>query len=294
MSENAKAYGCSRYREGCKFTIWKVVAGKRLTARQVQALLTRGSTERIKGFKSKAGKPFAARLKLDIEFKVVFDDNGVKVIIDSTFATPVNQRPLEDGADLVLHSATKYLGGHNDLLAGTITGRTQLIEPIRKALGVLGGIIDSHGAWLLLRGLKTLELRMERHNQNGLALARFLDTHPKVRQVWYPGLASHPDHAVALRQMQGFGGVVTFTLRNADRDRTWAFIDALKVFATASSLGSAESLVAPVELYLGMDLSEPERKAAGITEAKVRLACGIEHVDDLVADLAQAFEKTFA
>ena len=137
---------------------------------------------------------------------------GVKVVIDSTFASPVNHRPLDDGADLVLHSATKYLGGHNDLLAGTVTGPTVLVEPIRDALGVLGGIIDSHGAWLLLRGLKTLSLRMERHNENGCAVAGWLEGQPKVRRVWYPGLASHPDHETARKQMKGYGGVVTFEL----------------------------------------------------------------------------------
>ncbi|MGY8736371.1 MAG: trans-sulfuration enzyme family protein, partial [bacterium] len=131
---------------------------------------------------------------------------GVMTIIDSTFATPVNHRALDDGADLVLHSATKYLGGHNDLLAGTVTGPRELIDPVRKALGVLGGIIDAHAAWLLLRGIKTLDIRMARHNENGLALATYLETHPKIKSVFYPGLASHPDHEVAKRVMTGFGG----------------------------------------------------------------------------------------
>ncbi|MGE4649960.1 MAG: PLP-dependent aspartate aminotransferase family protein, partial [Myxococcota bacterium] len=130
-------------------------------------------------------------------FVEVAHARGVKVVMDSTFATPVNQRTLEEGADLVIHSATKYLAGHNDLLAGTVTGSSEIVEPIRKALGVLGGIIDSHCAWLLLRGLKTLALRMERHNRNGEALAHFLEAHPKVRRVWYPGLESHPDYDVA-------------------------------------------------------------------------------------------------
>ena len=142
-------------------------------------------------------------------FTKVAHKHDVKVIIDSTFATPVNHKALGDGADLVLHSATKYLGGHNDLLAGTVTGPRELIEPIRSALGVLGGIIDAHAAWLLLRGIKTLDIRMERHNANGLALARHLEGHPKIRKVWYPGLESHPDHEIAKRVMSGAGGVVT-------------------------------------------------------------------------------------
>ncbi|MFP6640902.1 MAG: aminotransferase class I/II-fold pyridoxal phosphate-dependent enzyme, partial [Myxococcota bacterium] len=138
-------------------------------------------------------------------FSEVAHARGVRLIMDSTFATPVNHRTLEEGADLVIHSATKYLAGHNDLLAGTVTGSREIVEPIRTALGILGGIIDSHGAWLLLRGLKTLSLRVERHNNNGQAVARYLESHPKVRRVWYPGLESHPDYAVAQRSMQGFG-----------------------------------------------------------------------------------------
>ena len=215
---------------------------------------------------------------------------GVKVIIDSTFATPVNQRPLEDGADLVLHSATKYLGGHNDLLAGTITGSTPLIEPIRKALGVLGGIIDSHGAWLLLRGLKTLELRMDRHNQNGLAMARFLESHPKVRKVWYPGLASHPDHATALRQMSGFGGVVTFEI-DTDLEGAIRFIDATRIPYQAPSLGGVESLIELPVTMSYWDYPVEQRRSWGITDSLVRLACGIEATDDLIADMEQALEK---
>jgi len=212
---------------------------------------------------------------------------GVKVIIDSTFATPVNHRPLADGADLVLHSATKYLGGHNDLLAGTITGSAELIEPIRKALGVLGGIIDSHGAWLLLRGLKTLELRMQRHNENGLEVARFLEEHPKVRQVWYPGLESHPDHETAMRLMHGFGGVVTFEI-DTDLDGAIRFIDATRIPYQAPSLGGVESLI---ELPITMsywDYTPEQRKSWGITDSLVRLACGIESTPDLIADIDQA------
>ncbi len=223
-------------------------------------------------------------------FVEVAHAKGVKVIIDSTFATPVNQRALDQGADLVVHSATKYLGGHNDLLAGTVTGSQEIVDPIRKALGVLGGIIDSHAAWLLLRGLKTLALRMDRHNSNGMALARFLQGHPKVRRVWYPGLEDHPDHEIAMRSMSGFGGVVTFEI-DSDLEGAIRFIDATRVPYQAPSLGGVESLIElPVTMSF-WDYDPDERKSWGITDSLVRLACGVESTDDLVADMDQALEK---
>ena len=213
--------------------------------------------------------------------------SGVKVIIDATFATPVNHMPLLDGAHLVLHSATKYLSGHNDLLAGTLTGCKELVDPVRSALGVLGGIIDAHGAWLLLRGLKTLALRMESHNRNGIAVAEFLESHPKVKQVWYPGLASHPDHVVATRQMSGFGGVVTFEI-DTDLAGAIRFVDATKIPYQAPSLGGVESLIElPVTMSF-WDKSKEERLSLGITDSLVRFACGIEDKSDLIADLDQA------
>jgi cystathionine gamma-synthase len=223
-------------------------------------------------------------------FAEVAHARGVKLIIDSTFATPVNQRALDDGADLVIHSATKYLGGHNDLLAGTVTGAREIVEPIRKALGVLGGIIDSHGAWLLLRGLKTLALRMERHNQNGLTVARHLESHPKVRQVWYPALESHPDHAIAKRSMSGFGGVVTFEI-DSDLQGAIRFIDATRVPYQAPSFGGVESLIELPVIMSYWDYKPEQRKAWGITDSLVRFACGIEASEDLIADLDQALES---
>jgi cystathionine gamma-synthase len=216
-------------------------------------------------------------------------EHGVKVVIDSTFAAPANHQPLLDGADLVLHSATKYLGGHNDLLAGTVSGPKELIEPIRSALGVLGGIIDSHCAWLLLRGLKTLSLRMDRHNSNGLAVATYLESHPKIRKVWYPGLESHPDHDVAKRQMKGFAGVVTFEI-DTDLDGAIRFIDSTRVPYQAPSLGGVESLIElPVTMSF-WDVPRDERYELGITDSLVRMACGIEDQADLIADLDQALE----
>jgi len=215
---------------------------------------------------------------------------GAKVVIDTTFATPVNHRPLEQGADLVLHSATKYLGGHNDLLAGSVTGRSEVVEPIRSAVGVLGGVLDSHAAWLLLRGLKTLSLRMQRHNENGQAVAEFLEAHPKVRRVFYPGLASHPDHEAAKRQMSGFSGVVTFELET-DLDGAKRFIDALELPYQAPSLGGVESLV---ELPITMsfwDVPREDRYAMGITDSLVRYSCGVEDADDLLRDLEQGLAR---
>ncbi len=217
----------------------------------------------------------------------VANESGVTVIIDSTFATPVNHTPLEDGAHLVLHSATKYLSGHNDLLAGTITGNRDQVETVRKALGVLGGIIDSHGAWLLLRGLKTLAIRMQSHNTNGMAVAKYLEDHPKVRQVWYPGLPSHPDHEVAAAQMSGFGGVVTFEI-DTDLQGAIRFVDSTRIPYQAPSLGGVESLIElPVTMSF-WDYPPEQRKEWGITDSLVRFACGIEHPNDLIADLDQA------
>ncbi len=220
----------------------------------------------------------------------VANAKGVTVVIDSTFATPVNHMPLEDGAHLVLHSATKYLSGHNDLLAGTITGDRERIETVRKALGVLGGIIDSHGAWLLLRGLKTLAIRMQSHNVNGQAVAEYLEQHPKVRQVWYPGLASHPDHDVAKRQMLGFGGVVTFEI-DTDLDGAIRFVDSTRIPYQAPSLGGVESLIElPVTMSF-WDYPPEVRQGFGITDSLVRFACGIEDKNDLITDLDQALAK---
>jgi cystathionine gamma-synthase len=217
-------------------------------------------------------------------------ERGAKVIIDSTFASPVNHRALADGADLVIHSATKYLGGHNDLIAGTVSGPAEVVKPIRDLVGVLGAILDPHAAWLLLRGMKTLALRMERHNANGLAVARWLEEHPKVRRVWYPGLPSHPDYAVATRQMKGFAGVVTFEIEG-DFAAAVRFTDACRIPYIAPSLGGVESLVEMPVLMSYWDYPPEERLRYGITDTLVRLSCGIEDASDLIADLEQALGR---
>ena len=215
---------------------------------------------------------------------------GVKVLVDSTFATPVNQRPLLQGADLVLHSATKYLGGHNDLLAGSISGRAGLVDAIRELRGVLGGVLDPHSAYLLIRGLKTLPLRVSRQNATALALARWLEGHPSVERVWYPGLVSHPDHAVATRQMTGFGGVVSFLVRGGLEEAA-RVVDRCKVASLAPSLGGVETLIEQPALMSFYELTTEERLGIGIRDNLVRLAVGIEDEEDLLADLAQALAE---
>jgi cystathionine gamma-synthase len=212
---------------------------------------------------------------------------GALVVIDSTFATPVNHRPLDDGADLVLHSATKYLGGHNDLLAGAVAGRAELVTPVREAVGVLGGVTDAHSAWLLLRGMKTLALRMQRHNESALRVARWLEAHPRLRRVWYPGLESHPDFETARRTLLGGGGVVTFEL-DTDLDGAIRFTDACRLPYIAPSLGGVESLIEMPVTMSFWDLEREERLKLGITDSLVRLSIGIEDPDDLIADLDQA------
>jgi cystathionine gamma-synthase len=211
----------------------------------------------------------------------------VKVVIDSTFATPLNHRALDDGADLVIHSATKYLGGHNDLLAGVVCGSSELVEPVRHAVGVLGGITDANTAWLLLRGLKTLGLRMQRHNSNALRISQWLEAQPRVRRVWYPLLESHPDHEVATRTLGGGGGVVTFEL-DTDLDGAIRFTDACKLPYIAPSLGGVESLVEMPVTMSFWDVDRDERMKMGITDSLIRYSCGIEDPADLIADLEQA------
>jgi len=214
---------------------------------------------------------------------------GVKVVIDSTFASPVSHRALGDGADYVIHSATKFLGGHNDLLAGCAVGSRAAIAPIREAVGVLGGILDPHTAYLLLRGLKTLSLRMERHNANALAVASWLEDQDAVRRVWYPGLPSHPDHETASRTMQGHGGVVTFELET-DLAGAMRFVDACRIPYIAPSLGGVESLIEMPVTMSFWDVPREERLKLGITDSLIRYSCGIEDAEDLIADLAQALD----
>ncbi|OGJ88339.1 MAG: cystathionine gamma-synthase [Candidatus Raymondbacteria bacterium RifOxyA12_full_50_37] len=229
---------------------------------------------------------------MDLErLRAIFKGTDIIVISDSTFATPFNQRPLEWGVHLVVHSATKYLGGHNDLLAGVVLGNKKLTDPIRDYLKTTGGVIDPHSSYLLIRGLKTFELRMLRHNENGLAVARFLESHPAVRRAYYPGLASHPHHAIASAQMNGFGGVVTFEVKD-DIRYVHAFLSKLKIINIGPSLGGAESLITHPASISYYDHSRAERKKLGIKDGLIRLAAGIENADDIIADLQNAFPST--
>ena len=212
---------------------------------------------------------------------------GTNLIIDGTFATPVNQRPLAEGVDLVIHSCTKYLGGHNDLLAGAVCGRAGLVQAIKDLRGVLGGVLDPQSAFLLIRGLKTLPLRVQRQNQTALEVAAWLERHPRVRQVFYPGLESHPDHAIARRQMRGFGGVVSFRIRGDARE-TSRVIDACKLATIAPSLGAAETLIEQPAYMSYFELTTAEREAIGIYDDLVRLSLGLEDAEDVIADLEQA------
>lgn len=210
-----------------------------------------------------------------------------KTLIDSTFATPINLRPAEHGIDLVVHSATKYLAGHNDVLAGVVAGNTGLVGLVRDLRHVFGGVLDPHAAYLVTRGIKTLGLRVAQQNRSAQAIAERLEGHPKVKRVWYAGLPSHPQHAIAKRLMSGFGGVVTFDL-HGDLASTGRFIDALRIPRIAPSLGGVESLVEQPALMSYFELSTEEREAVGITNTLVRYAVGIEATEDLVADIDQA------
>lgn len=216
---------------------------------------------------------------------------GVETLIDATLGTPYNIRPLAAGVDYVLHSATKYLAGHNDLLAGAIISTAEKLEPVRNLRGIMGAINSPHNIYLLERGLKTFELRIERHNRNGLAVAEFLARHPKIEKVYYPGLADHPYHAVAKKTMRGFGGLVTFLVKGADWRATARVVDAVKLPRIGPSLGGVESLIEQPLVMSYFSLTPEERQKFGIPDNMIRLSCGVENTEDLVADLAQALEK---
>lgn len=213
--------------------------------------------------------------------------HNVRTVVDSTFATPLNLRPLALGIDLVVHSATKYLGGHNDLLAGVVVGAHALINGVEYTRGLLGGIGGPNDAYLLLRGLKTLALRVERQNANALRVAQFLESHPAIERVYYPGLPSHPDYAIARRTMTGFGGVVSFEVAGG-KEATGRFVDRLELPYIGPTLGGVEGIVQQQALLISLDPTE--RAASGVGDNLVRYAIGIEDAEDIIADLAQALE----
>jgi cystathionine beta-lyase/cystathionine gamma-synthase len=211
-------------------------------------------------------------------------------MIDSTFATPINCRPAEYGIDLVMHSGTKYFAGHSDLIAGVIAGRDELLSKIRETRTTLGGCIDPHAAWLLLRGIKTLAVRVERQNENALRVAEFLRQHPHVRRVHYPMLEGHPQRALAMEQMRGGGGIVSFEVEGTGDDAR-RLSEALNLFTLAPSLGGVDSLVCIPVLTSHAMVSAEHRAKAGITEQMIRFSVGIESADDLIDDLEQALAK---
>jgi cystathionine gamma-synthase len=211
----------------------------------------------------------------------------IKTIIDATFATPVNMQPLRHGIDLVVHSTTKYIGGHNDILGGVVIGAAPIVAAIREHLGMLGAVLDPHNAYLLLRGAKTLALRVRQQNATAARLADRLAAHPAVARVWYPMREDHPDHALASRYLQGGGGVVSFELHGGLEAGT-RLVDALRIPKLAPSLGGVESLVEQPALMSFYELSPDERAALGIREGLVRLSVGIEDAEDLEADLDRA------
>ena len=208
-------------------------------------------------------------------------------LIDGTFGTPINQRPAEFGIDLVLHSGTKYLAGHTDLICGVATGRRDLIDQIRSTRTTLGGVMDPHAAFLLLRGIKTLAVRVERQNETALCVSEFLARHPKVRSVNYPFLQGHPQRELAMEQMKGGGGVLSFEVEGTGEDAKHVS-EALRLFTLAPSLGGVESLVSIPVLTSHAMISAEHRRQMGVTEQLIRLSVGVENADDLIADLEHA------
>ncbi|CAI9763257.1 unnamed protein product [Fraxinus pennsylvanica] len=216
-------------------------------------------------------------------------EKGALVVIDGTFATPLNQKALALGADIVLHSATKYIAGHNDVLAGSISGSDKLISVVRNLHHILGGALNPNAAYLIIRGMKTLHLRIQQQNSTALRMAEILEAHPKIRHVYYPGLTSHPEHYIAKKQMNGFGGVVSFEV-DGDLLRTAKFVDALQIPYIAPSFGGCESIVDQPAIMSYWDLSQSDRAKYGIMDNLVRFSFGVEDFEDLKADILQALD----
>ena len=225
-----------------------------------------------------------------VKIKKIADRHNVLTLIDSTFATPLNQRPIEFGMDIVLQSATKYLGGHNDILAGAVLGRSELVDQIRNLHKSMGGLIDPHCCYLLLRGLKTFPLRVRKQNEIALEVAEYLENHRRVKRVYYPFLKSHPHYEVAKEQMTGGGGVVTFEIKG-NLSSAKRFLDALKLCYIGPSLGGVETLITHPALVTYYDYTRKARYELGITDTLFRLAVGIEDVEDIIADLERGLRR---
>ncbi|MFN7926662.1 MAG: aminotransferase class I/II-fold pyridoxal phosphate-dependent enzyme [Blastocatellia bacterium] len=216
--------------------------------------------------------------------------HNLLTMVDNTFASPINQRPLDLGCDVVLHSATKYIGGHHDATAGVIVGSKELVEQIWRFAVVSGSVLSPFDGWLLLRGLRTLGLRVERHNQNAMAVAQFLESHPKIERVYYPGLPSHPQHELAREQMQGFTGMLSVDVAGGYAGAE-KMIASLKLGIRAASLGGFETLVVHPAAMWSLQLTPEQQRATGISESLVRISVGLEDAQDLVDDFAQALEQ---
>lgn len=217
-------------------------------------------------------------------------DIGAAVVVDNTFATPVNQRPLNLGADIVVYSATKYLNGHSDVMGGLVCGAKKWVDEIFHYREITGATLHPHSAYMIMRGMKTLELRIQRHNENAQKIAEYLQGHDKIDKVFYPGLKEHPNHAIAKEQMSGFGGMMSFSLKGGF-DNVVTLLESMKFAHKAASLGSVGTLVGPPRTTSHVELSEEERAQAGIPESLVRYSAGVENVEDLIADLDQALAK---
>jgi cystathionine gamma-synthase len=224
-----------------------------------------------------------------IKIKKIAKKYNILTLIDSTFATPLNQRPIEFGMDIVLQSATKYLAGHNDILAGAVLGRTEIVDKIRNLHKSMGGLIDPHCCYLLLRGLKTFPLRVQRQNETALKVAEYLENHPHIKRVYYPFLKSHPHYEVAKEQMTGGGGVVTFDIKGNIKDSK-RFLDSLKLCYIGPSLGGVETLITHPALVSYYDYTRKERYELGITDTLFRLAVGIEDANDIIDDLERGLK----
>ena len=225
------------------------------------------------------------------EIAEVAHEKGALVVVDNTFATPYFQRPLELGADIVVHSVTKYLAGHSDVLGGAIVvNDDEIYERLKRHQSSIGAVLPPFDSWLVMRGLKTLALRMERHERNAIKIAEYLESHPLVERVHYPGLRSHPQHELARRQMRGFGGMLSFEIKGGLKAAKM-FVESLEIFYLAVSLGGVESLIEIPALMTHASLSKEERERLGITESLIRVSVGIEDLNDLIEDLERGFKS---
>lgn len=229
----------------------------------------------------------------DIEtIATIAKQHNILLCVDNTFASPILQQPIKLGADLVVHSATKYLGGHSDLIAGIVVSATQeLGDKIKFIQNASGAILAPHDSWLVIRGVETLHLRVKEHSRNALAVAQYLEKHPAIDKVYYPGLKSHPNHDIAAKQQLGFGGIVSFTLKNNTEETARAVVCNTKLFKLAESLGGVKSLLCHPAQMTHKSIPAEKRRAAGVVDSLIRLSVGLEEVDDLIRDIEQALNK---